>query len=71
MLRASIDTVCRWLAAGVPGVLAVPVNPELRGEFRTHARTLPEPRLCVVRPEFAAAAAGAGPPSSRSRATSM
>jgi crotonobetaine/carnitine-CoA ligase len=60
MLPASVDAVCLWLAAGCVGALEVPVNPELRGEFLTHALTLPGASLCVVRPESEPVVAGSG-----------
>lgn len=62
MLPASVDAVCLWLAAGCVGALEVPVNPELRGEFLTHALTLPGASLCVVRPEFEPVVAAGGVP---------
>lgn len=52
MLPASADAVLAWLAAGVLGVIEVPVNPELRGEFLNHVLTDSAARLALVRPEF-------------------
>ena len=52
MLPASADAVLCWLAAGLLGVVEVPVNPELRGEFLTHVLTDSAARLALVRPEF-------------------
>ena len=52
MLPASAEAVLAWLAAGVLGVIEVPVNPELRGAFLTHVLTDSAARLALVRPEF-------------------
>jgi crotonobetaine/carnitine-CoA ligase len=58
MLPASIDAALLWLAAGCLRAIEVPVNPELRGEFLTHALREPAASLCVVRPEFEPVVAG-------------
>ena len=60
MLASSIDACALWLAAGCLGALEVPVNPELRGSFLTHALRDPAPSLCLVRPEHAGLPAAAG-----------
>jgi crotonobetaine/carnitine-CoA ligase len=52
MLPASADAVLAWLAAGILGVVEVPVNPELRGGFLSHVLTDAGARLALVRPEF-------------------
>jgi carnitine-CoA ligase len=62
MLPASADAVLAWLAAGVLGVIEVPVNPELRGEFLTHVLTDSAARLALVRPEFEPLLAGCAIP---------
>jgi carnitine-CoA ligase len=62
MLPASADAVLAWLAAGLLGVIEVPVNPELRGEFLTHVLTDSGARLALVRPEFAPLLSGCAIP---------
>jgi crotonobetaine/carnitine-CoA ligase len=59
MLPASADAVLCWLAAGVLGVIDVPVNPELRGGFLAHVLTDSAARLALVRPEFGPLLSGA------------
>jgi crotonobetaine/carnitine-CoA ligase len=60
MLPASADAILAWLAAGVLGVIEVPVNPELRGTFLTHALASSGARLALVRPEFRSVVSGSG-----------
>ncbi|HVW42912.1 MAG TPA: AMP-binding protein [Amycolatopsis sp.] len=60
MLPASADAVVLWLAAACLGALEVPVNPDLRGTFLTHALSDPGATHCFVRPEFAETVARSG-----------
>ena len=53
MLPASIDAYLLWMAASCIGACEVPVNPELRGSFLSHALANASARHCFVRPEFA------------------
>ncbi len=62
MLPASIDAYLLWMAAGCIGACEVPVNPELRGSFLSHALTDARARLCLARPEFVSVAESAGIP---------
>jgi carnitine-CoA ligase len=62
MLPASADAVLAWLAAGILGVVEVPVNPELRGGFLSHVLTDAGARLALVRPEFGPLIAGSAGP---------
>jgi crotonobetaine/carnitine-CoA ligase len=52
MIPASADAVLLWLAASVVGVVEVPVNPDLRGQFLAHVLADSTARLALVRPEF-------------------
>ncbi len=60
MLPASIDAYLLWMAAGCIGACEVPVNPELRGGFLSHALAASGARLCLARPEFVAVAESGG-----------
>ena len=51
LLPSSIDAALLWLACAQLGVIAVPVNRELRGEFLRHPLRDTAPLLCFVRPE--------------------
>lgn len=53
MIPASADAVLIWLAAGILGVVEVPVNPELRGEFLAHVLRDCTASLALTRPELA------------------
>ncbi len=53
LLPTSIDASALWLGAGVLGAVEVPVNPDLRGSFLTHALRDPGATWCFVRPEHA------------------
>lgn len=59
MLPASIDAYLVWMAASCIGACEVPVNPELRGGFLSHALEASGARLCLARPEFVEVAASA------------
>lgn len=52
MLPASIDGYLLWMAASCVGACEVPVNPELRGGFLSHALEASGAKLCLARPEF-------------------
>lgn len=65
MLPASIDAVVLWLAVGCLRAVEVPVNPELRGDFLTHALLDPGAALCVVREESVATVRDSGVPGLR------
>ena len=60
MIPASADAVLIWLAASIAGVVEVPVNPELRGEFLAHVLADSGARFALVRPEFADLITGNG-----------
>jgi crotonobetaine/carnitine-CoA ligase len=62
MLPASIDAYLLWMAAGCVGACEVPVNPELRGTFLSHALEASGARLCLARPEFVPVAESAAIP---------
>lgn len=50
-LPASIDAYVLWIAAASIGLLEVPINRELRGEFLIHVLRDAAIRHCFVRPE--------------------
>jgi crotonobetaine/carnitine-CoA ligase len=65
MLPPSVDAVLLWLAAGCLGVLEVPVDPALRGQFLRHVLSDAGARVCLVRPEYAEVVAACGVPGLR------